>query len=94
MFRNAEYLKFVRGHACCICGASSDHAHHYAKRHGGGGTSIKPHDSYTVPLCAAHHYDVHANGEAGGMSKNELDYFFFRTSLFLLTEWVERGGAR
>lgn len=45
MFRSDRYLTFVRTFKCVHCGSDSEHAHHFGKRIGGGGTSCKPHDT-------------------------------------------------
>jgi hypothetical protein len=52
MFRSDDYLEFIRGRVCAApsCTAAADHAHHFAKRFGGGGIGCKPHDTFVVPL--------------------------------------------
>ena len=56
--RCKEHLRYVASQPCVICGRSPSHAHHvrYAQRRGLG---IKVSDEFTVPLCVAHHQQLH-----------------------------------
>ncbi len=66
-----DHLEWVRTHRCLVdgCGERNTVAHHV--RHGfpssvpswqRGGTGRKPHDKFTVPLCDAHHKELHNRG--------------------------------
>src|SRR6476620_987842 len=59
--RCKEHLRFVAEQPCLVCGRSTSHAHHirYAQPRGIG---LKVSDEFTVPLCAIHHAENHANG--------------------------------
>ena len=50
IYRSPKYLKFVRSHPCIVCCKTSQ-AHHVRRSYWGAGTSIKPHDYVTIPLC-------------------------------------------
>jgi hypothetical protein len=95
MYRSKDYLHFViAGRACCApgCRNPAEHAHHYARRHGGGGVALKPHDTFTVPLCSTCHNGAeHQHGALPHMTPDETEAFFFRNSLQLVTQWLERA---
>ena len=54
IYRSEKYLKFVRSHPCLICRKKAE-AHHVRRLCWGAGTSIKPHDFVTIPLCRECH---------------------------------------
>lgn len=95
MFRDDKYLAFVRDNQCvspqCLCPA--EHAHHFSRRHGGGGVGCKVHDTFTVPLCAAHHDRVHTTGELPGLTSDETEFLFMRVALLLVTKWLVQGRS-
>jgi hypothetical protein len=91
MFRDKKYLAAARGGAsCCGCGRPAEHAHHFDKRRGGGGTGIKPSDTYSAPLCAACHDFVHQHGTLPCNTKAETELTFYRAALAMATRWIER----
>lgn len=92
MFRSPAYLAFVRSHQCVLCGCPAGRAHHFDKRHGGGGTAVKPHDTFTVPLCAAHHDAVHAGVTLRGLGAIEIECLSTRVALQLVTKYWESFG--
>lgn len=53
-YRSEKYLAFVRSHPCVICNKKAE-AHHVRRLYWGAGTSIKPHDYVTIPLCPGCH---------------------------------------
>ena len=59
--RNRHYKKFVSTLPCAICGTSPVHAHHQqgSKMRGMG---IKVSDTRLLPLCIAHHGELHSRG--------------------------------
>jgi hypothetical protein len=96
MLRSYPYLAFVRLERCCAPGCSNmaDHAHHFGRRHGGGGIGVKPHDSFVVPLCERCHAEAHS-GWVLGMSADEIELHFFRVALQLVTRfWLEKSQSR
>jgi hypothetical protein len=97
MLRSDPYLAFVRLERCCApgCSAQADHAHHFGRRHGGGGIGVKPHDSFVVPLCARCHRMVHQDGMVGLNDALETEAFFYRIALQLVTRfWLEKSQSR
>jgi ERF superfamily protein/uncharacterized protein DUF968 len=59
--RSKAHLLFVRGQPCLVCSRSPSDAHHlkFAQPRALG---RKVSDEFTVPLCRAHHRDLHRNG--------------------------------
>jgi hypothetical protein len=60
--RDKAHLKFVASQPCLICGRSPADAHHlrFTQPRAMG---LKVSDEFTVPLCRAHHRDVHSFGD-------------------------------
>ena len=55
--RDLNYLRWVHGFKCCICGAYPVHAHHVVSRGAMGS------DRTAIPLCPEHHLRwVHGKG--------------------------------
>ena len=65
--RNRDHLRFVASQPCLVCGRSPSQAHHlrFAQPRAMG---RKVSDEFTVPLCAAHHHELHMRG-------NELEWW-------------------
>jgi hypothetical protein len=70
VIRCPGHLQFVRLHDCCAsgktpnmeCAGRIEAAH--VRTGTDGGTSMKPSDRYTIPLCSCHHHYQHQIGEA------------------------------
>ncbi len=62
--RDHQYLGFVRGKPCIICGKSCSRceAHHLNDISLGGGMAEKVPDYYTIPLCGDCHHALHDTG--------------------------------
>ena len=60
--RDPNNLKFVVRHSCVICGKNRTQAHHltFAQPNALG---RKVSDEFTVPLCSAHHQELHHAGD-------------------------------
>ena len=60
-YRSEKYLWSVRGKPCLICQQEGE-AHHvtYAEPNGMG---LKVGDNWVVPMCHAHHMEVHGFGD-------------------------------
>ena len=56
--RDPKFLKWIKGHPCIDCQNPETVAHHILK-HTDSGKGLKPSDYCTVPLCHAHHMDIH-----------------------------------
>jgi hypothetical protein len=71
--RDKAHLKFVASQPCLICGRSPADAHHlrFTQARGMG---LNVSDEFTVPLCRAHHRDVHSFGdEVGWWERRAID---------------------
>jgi len=51
------YTAYIKSQPCLICGKKAQASHQRIL--GSGGTSLKPHDVYQVPLCDEHHKEEH-----------------------------------
>ncbi|MDN4986778.1 ERF family protein [Bradyrhizobium sp. WYCCWR 13022] len=60
--RDRHHLRFVAQQACLVCGREPSDPHHlkFAQDHGIG---QKVSDEFTVPLCRAHHRELHRAGK-------------------------------
>ncbi len=60
--RDKDHLRFVASHPCAICGKSPSDAHHirFAQPRALG---RKVSDEFTVPVCRAHHREIHRKGD-------------------------------
>jgi hypothetical protein len=64
--RSAGHCQWIRGHWCVIdhptmCQGGIECAH--VRTGTDGGTSLKPSDCWTIPLCRFHHAEQHRKGE-------------------------------
>ncbi len=60
-YRSKKYIKSLHGKPCLVCGFASE-AHHvtYAEPNAMG---MKVGDNWCVPLCHAHHMELHNFGD-------------------------------
>ena len=60
--RDKAHLRFVAKQPCLVCGRQPCDAHHlrFAQSRG---LSLKVSDEYSVPLCRAHHRELHRTGK-------------------------------
>lgn len=60
--RDKAHLRFVARQPCLVCGRQPSDAHHlrFAQSRGLG---LKVSDEFTVPLCRAHHRELHQSGK-------------------------------
>ena len=72
-----KHRKFVASLGCTICAMPAQCAHvRYSDAAAGKvnpGTSRRPDDVWTVPLCQAHHIEQHAGGERAFWEKYRID---------------------
>jgi hypothetical protein len=63
--RDKNHLRFVAGQPCLVCGRQPCDAHHlrFAQSRGLG---LKVSDEFTVPLCRAHHRELHQSSKEVG----------------------------
>lgn len=73
--RCASHLSWIRGHCCSVdnaeCSGKIEAAH--VRICTDGGTSVKPGDNWTLPLCSHHHAQQHQIGERSFASVHKLD---------------------
>lgn len=60
---NEKYTRWVKSQPCACCGQPADDPHHIIG-HGQGGTGTKAHDIFVIPLCRAHHDELHRDPAA------------------------------
>jgi hypothetical protein len=70
-----RHRKFVRSHSCCVPGCSSLGVPDVAHLRGinNCGTSLKPHDWFTVPLCRHHHLEQEPIGPDAFGDRHGID---------------------
>jgi hypothetical protein len=71
--RDRDHLKFVSTQPCLVCGRSPSDAHHlkFAQARAMG---RKVSDEFTVPICRAHHRELHRHGnEAAWWQRTNID---------------------
>lgn len=57
---NQKFTRWAKSQPCECCNKHADDPHHIIG-HGQGGMGTKAHDFFVIPLCRAHHDEVHAN---------------------------------
>ncbi|EPS9349003.1 DUF968 domain-containing protein [Citrobacter freundii] len=57
---NETYTRWVKTQPCVCCNKPADDPHHLIG-HGQGGMGTKAHDLFVIPLCRAHHNELHAD---------------------------------
>ena len=72
MYRSQKYLKYVRSFPCISCHKHPAQAHHEPM--GQSGTGIKPHDTYTLPLCNTCHTLRNVYGVDTFWDNADMDY--------------------
>ncbi|ORM66106.1 DUF968 domain-containing protein [Pantoea rwandensis] len=60
---NEKYTRWVKTQPCACCGKPADDPHHIIG-HGQGGMGTKAHDLFVIPLCRAHHDELHRDMRA------------------------------
>lgn len=88
--RDKQHLRFVAKQPCLVCGREPCDPHHlrFAQARGLG---QKVSDEYTVPLCRAHHRELHRAGkESGWWSKVGIDPLGLARELWIGTRPLPR----
>lgn len=57
-WENEKYTRWAKSQSCACCGSHADDPHHIIG-HGQGGMGTKAHDLFVIPLCRAHHDELH-----------------------------------
>lgn len=90
--RSKEHLDFVRSQKCCVAGCSArglSEAHHI-RTAATAGTSKKPGDDKTVPLCRDHHRELHRNGARTFEEKYRVDLTAIALRLAAASQFLQR----
>lgn len=71
-----SHRAWVRGFTCALfgkhdCDGRIEACH--IRTGNGGGTGIKPHDKWCIPMCSAAHREQHQIGEAAFAAKYKVD---------------------
>jgi hypothetical protein len=83
--RDKQHLRFVAKQPCLVCGREPCDPHHlrFAQSRG---LSLKVSDEFTVPLCRAHHRELHRTGkESDWWAKAGLEPISLARKLWLET---------
>lgn len=62
-WENPTYTRWVKAQRCACCNNPADDPHHVIG-HGQGGMGTKAHDLFVLPLCRAHHDELHRDPAA------------------------------
>lgn len=82
-WENEKYTRWVKAQQCACCSNAADDPHHLIG-HGQGGMGTKAHDLFVIPLCRAHHDELHRDPvafEAKYGSQIELLFRFIDRAL-------------
>jgi hypothetical protein len=87
--RDREHLRFVAKQPCLVCGRTPSDPHHlrFAQPKGLG---LKVSDEFTVPLCRAHHRELHrASNEVAWWSRLAIEPLEVARRLWLTTHDIK-----
>ena len=59
-YRNKNYLEWVAGLKCCVCGSHGGDAHHIKGIGHLSGAGLKAPDTFTMPMCRGCHTLFHS----------------------------------
>ncbi|WP_072570097.1 DUF968 domain-containing protein [Enterobacter sp. SA187] len=62
-WENEKYTRWVKAQPCACCSSPADDPHHVIG-YGQGGMGTKAHDLFVIPLCRAHHDELHTDMKA------------------------------
>lgn len=62
-YDNPEYRKWIRQQPCTACKAEIDIQPHHWQTPTNHGVGLKPDDTWCMPLCGAHHHEIHSKGK-------------------------------
>jgi len=88
-FRSKKYLDFIRGKPCCNCYRPAPSDPHHVRFDGNGGTSLKPPDTCTIPLCRECH-GLTQEFKEGGASF----WLALKAMVKLLSEYIETNVGK
>ena len=82
--RSEEYLSYIRGLPCCVCGKSAE-PHHL----GTGGMGMKGSDFSAIPMCRKHHDEAQAYKK----EFHKDSPFLWRCVADNLVRWADRNWS-
>jgi len=91
--KSSKYMYWLKNKPCFVCGAQSCTPHHVRLK-GLAGIGQKPPDTYTVPICYTHHYEIETQGLLTFMKKyfkldaNEVHEYFYRVLCKYMSEYI------
>jgi hypothetical protein len=91
--RDRDHIRHVIKQACLVCGRRPSDAHHlrFAQSRA---LARKVSDEFTVPLCRAHHREIHRCGDERSWWENAgIDPLAAARALWLATHPLPRAGA-
>ena len=91
--RDRDHLKYVAQRACLVCGRAPCDAHHlrFIQRSALG---RKASDEFTIPLCRAHHRELHRHGdELAWWNKRRINPIAEARALWLESHAPLHGSA-
>ena len=91
--RDRDHIRYVINQSCLICGRRPSDPHHlrFAQSRALG---RKVSDEFTVPLCRAHHREIHRCGNEGSWWRNAgIDPLAAARALWLETHPLLRAEA-
>lgn len=62
-WESTKYTRWVKSQPCACCNQQADDPHHIIG-YGQGGMGTKSHDLFVIPLCRAHHDELHRDVRA------------------------------
>lgn len=86
-WENPTYTRWVKAQRCACCNNPADDPHHVIG-HGQGGMGTKSHDLFVIPLCRAHHDELHRD-----LVAFEAKYGSQLTLLFRFIDYALAIGA-
>ena len=82
-WKSKKYLQWIASQQCLLCMYHECQAHHITiaeKR----GISQKVSDCWTIPLCYAHHHQLHMTGERKFWQKLGIDPMDYASKFYVL----------
>ena len=72
--RSPAHRTWVRGHACCACGATAAIECAHVREGTDGGMGLKPSDRWTISLCRDCHTRQHQIGEGPFQAEHKINF--------------------
>ena len=69
--RDKKYIEWIRLLPCIVCQYSAPSDPHHSET---GGRGTKASDTTAIPLCHAHHNELHCTGKKTFATKYAIDY--------------------